>query len=128
MFAEKLAKAYQYGKAMPATKSHTGFRRFLKSLGSEPKIWKELRFSRLEDFEKHLDEMNHLAIEIESLAPANAGRGRNPEYPWPPPPDPPAQCPAEFDFPLWTTLTTTERGQKFLVFLRAIARIFPQRF
>jgi hypothetical protein len=109
-------------------KAHTGFRKFIRNLSAEPKIWKELKFSRPEDFAKYLREINQLALDIERLAPAECQNGPNPEYPWPPPPQAPVQSPVHYDFPLWRVLAETSRGKRFLDFLRTIIRVFPERF
>lgn len=87
---------------------------------------KALNFPRAEDFESNLREVNHLACQIERLAPSEAGGRPNPEYPWPPPPALPVEAPVRFDFPLWRELQTNRRGIKFLGFLERLIEIFPK--
>src|ERR1700736_6018991 len=79
MLTEKLAKAYYYGKKLAVPKSHTGFRRFVRALATEPKVWNELEFPRRQDFENYLSEVSRLAIDIERLAPSECQNGANPE-------------------------------------------------
>lgn len=38
MLTEKLGKAYFYGKVTPPAKAHTGFRKLVRNLSTNPKV------------------------------------------------------------------------------------------
>lgn len=117
MATEKLSKAYLWrsGKAPP--KSHTGFVRFLKALVDRSpadlsRIAKSLGFSRPQDLEKWVSNIQPLAYGLQNIAPAEAGNGPNPEYPWPH--EAPVNYPAGHAFALWNQLLNTGQGRKLI--------------
>jgi hypothetical protein len=85
---EELAKAYLWRSGSPPPKSHAGFAKFLRLLGSTGKrhrqrVAKVFSFRRFADFQNWINAVIPIANELENLAPSLANDGPNPEYPWP---------------------------------------------
>ena len=125
MATEKLGKAYFWRSGKVPPKSHVGFVRFLKALLDRRQAELELisnafGFKRVEDFESWVKSIQPLAYSLQKMAPAEAGNNQNPEYPWPH--EAPIYCPAAYEFPLWTSLSKSGQGRKFLLLIeKAVA-------
>lgn len=115
---ELLGKAYAW-RTGPTKLTHRAFVAFLRSLSQNSKARNQLGYEGKNGAWKHmLRKSEPLAEQIEDLAPALAGDNPNPEYPWPP--DNPTQTPVEFEFPIWTELTTTPHGHQFIKLITAL--------
>ena len=128
MSTEKLAKAYFWRTGTPPPRSHAGFGRLMRSLGSrlQPRrqaIAEALRFASFGQLQGWTQLSLPLIYALEGLAPALAQDGPNPEYPWPQ--AAPTETPALYLFPVWIELTETGRGRQLLQVIHSAIDQFP---
>ncbi|HUY32736.1 MAG TPA: hypothetical protein VMV69_08130 [Pirellulales bacterium] len=121
MATEKLSKAYVWRSGKVPPKNHTGFVRFLKALldrkvSELERIARTLGFSRPQDLDRWVANIQTLAYALQNTAPAEAQNGPNAEYPWPH--EAPAHCPASHVFDLWNHLENTGQGRKLMAFIQ----------
>ena len=129
MATEKLSKAYLWRSGKVPPKAHTGFVQFLRALVTrrEPdfeRIAGVFGFGRGEDLDNWVTTALPLAYRVMNLAPALANNGPNPEYPWPH--ESPVSGPVGFAFPLWTELVESNKGGRFVEFVRVAVREFEK--
>jgi len=127
MATEKLRKAYFWRTGAAPPKSHTGFHKFMRNLGSvsdtrrQEKILKTLSFPRLEDFQKWLKGTLSIVYSLQNCTPDLPQNGQNPEYPWPH--ELPTHNPLNHKFEIWQILSQTGKGRQLLQIIEvAIAR------
>jgi len=128
MATEKLAKAYLWRSGSPPPKSHAGFAKFLRLLGSTGKrhrqrVAKAFSFRRFADFQNWINAVIPIANELENLAPSLANDGPNPEYPWPH--SRPHSAPVYHDFAVWATLASG-RGRDLMRVIHIAVERFPE--
>jgi hypothetical protein len=115
MATELLGKAHAW-KHGPHPNTHRAFVGFLRSLSTNRKAQRQLRFEgRNQNWEHLIRKSVPLAECIEDLAPALALDAPNPEYPWPR--EAPRVAPAEHAFGIWQELQETAAGRQFLTIL-----------
>jgi hypothetical protein len=124
MASKKLAKAYFWRRKKPPRKTHAFFESLMRTLKSRTDLVELFGFRTTAQFQAAIKAMTPLALELEELAPDQAGDGPNPEYPWPP--DEPAFTPVECDFPTWKKLTEEATGKHLLQFLETAIETFPR--
>jgi hypothetical protein len=127
MVTEKLAKAYFWRSGSPPPRSHAGFVQFLRFLAhirpaDQERIAHLFTFRRYTDFQNWIRKSLPMAYELEHLAPALAN-GPNPEYPWPH--TKPEHAPANYRFPIWTTLASGQGRDFMRIVMLAVSR-FPE--
>lgn len=128
MVTEKLAKAYFWRSGSPPPRKHAGFVQFLRFLGQirqndRGRIANLFTFTRFSDFQNWIRAVQSIAYDLERLAPALANNGPNPEYPWPH--DRPEFAPANHNFAIWTSLTSS-RGRHLMRVIHIAVDEFPQ--
>lgn len=118
MATELLGKAHAW-KNGPPKQTHRAFVEFLRSLSSNKKAQRRLRFEgQNQNWFESIRKFVPLAKEIEDLAPSLAQDGPNPEYPWPP--LAPVEAPVEHAFEVWRRLQDTTAGIRFLSFIERL--------
>jgi hypothetical protein len=118
MATELLGKANAW-KSGPIRKSHKAFVSFLRSLSSNTKAQRQLRYEgRNENWTNTIRKITPIAESLQRMAPALADNGPNPEYPWPP--DAPTDTPVEFAFPIWRELTETSHGRRLILLIQSL--------
>lgn len=129
MATEKLGKAYFWRSEVAPPKSHTGFHKFMRNLGSiadsrrQEKILKTLSFPRLEDFQKWLKGVLPIVYDLQNCTPDLSRNGPNPEYPWPH--EKPTENPLNHTFEIWRILSQTGRGRQLLQVIEDAISRFP---
>jgi len=128
MVTEKLAKAYFWRSGHMPPRSHAGFVQFLRFLGhvranDQERIANLFSFSRFADFQNWIRTVLPIAYDLERLAPALANEGPNPEYPWPH--AQPVFAPVNYNFPVWTMLTSGQ-GRDLMRVIRIAIDRFPE--
>src|SRR4051794_33681420 len=112
MATELLGKANAW-KNGPVGKSHKALVSFLRSLSSNTKAQRRLRFEgQNQNWTNTIRKLTPIAESLQKMAPALANDGPNPEYPWPP--DAPTHAPVEYAFPIWSELTETSYGRMLI--------------
>ena len=112
MATELFGKAFAW-KSPPQPKTHRALVRFLRELKYDRRAQEVLGYAKKNaSWRQLIRKALSVAIEIEQLAPANAGNGPNPEYPWPP--LAPRHAPVDHRFHLWQELHDTVVGQQLL--------------
>ncbi len=128
MATEKLAKAYFWRSGTAPRRSHVGFVPFLRALANPfrqkdgDRIAKLFLFNRSTDFQNWFSAVAPIAYDLERVTPDLANDGPNPEYPWPH--AEPQHAPVEYEFPVWTSLTSS-RGRDLMRFIRIAVDRFP---
>ena len=116
MATELLGKARAWKHGPPAN-THRAFVGFLRSLSTNRKAQKQLRFEgRNENWEHMIRKCVPLAERVEYLAPALALDSPNPDDPWPR--EAPQVAPAEYVFEIWQELQETAAGRQFVTIVR----------
>lgn len=128
MATEKLAKAYFWRTGNPPPKSHVGFVRFMRSLGSVAQRDRELvaklfSFKQFEDFQQWIRSALPIVYDLERLTPDLANDGPNPEYPWPH--LLPTTAPVNHAFPVWDKLVAAQ-GRRLLRVIEDAIKGFPR--
>jgi hypothetical protein len=128
MVTEKLAKAYLWQSGGMPPRTHSGFVRFIRALGSVPKnrrkqLAEVLEFKSFGTLQAWISASLSVAYELERLAPALAQDGPNPEYPWPS--QAPAENPTRYRFTVWDQLTKTSQGRQFMRVIQLAVERFP---
>jgi hypothetical protein len=129
MSTEKLNKAYRWRSGDAPPRSHAGLVYLLRFLGQartpdQDRIAGVFAFKRYVDFQNWIRVVMPIAYELERLAPALAAGGPNPEYPWPP--DRPTTAPADYAFPVWTSLSSTGAGRDLMRMIHTSMIRFPE--
>jgi hypothetical protein len=128
MVTEKFAKAYFWRSGAPPPRHHTGFVKFMRSLGGvqeaqQARLAMVLGFKTFDALQPWIRAVLPLVYDLERIAPALAQNGPNPEYPWPH--DAPVECPARHEFVLWGQLTKTGLGHQLLRIVQSAVDKFP---
>lgn len=129
MATEKLAKAYLWKTGNAPPKSHVGFVKFLRMIGSARSSERE-RIAQIFCFGNYnamqswiRTSISPIAYELERITPDLANDGPNPEYPWPH--AQPERTPVTFEFSIWKTLRDHSKGRELLNFINAAIKHFP---
>ncbi|MBX9679008.1 MAG: hypothetical protein K2X38_09615 [Gemmataceae bacterium] len=118
MATELFAKAFLWERG-PIRKTHEVIDAFFKRLATQRRAQSKLGFDGLnENWQQTLKKAKEIASEIQALSPAIAKNGPNAEYPWPP--AKPIAAPVEYEFPVWTKLTATSFGRKYIHLLKQL--------
>ncbi len=128
MVTEKIAKAYFWRSGAPPSKSHAGFVKFLRFLGSvgqrhQQRVASVFSFKEFADFQNWVRAILPIAYDLERLAPDLAGDGPNPEYPWPH--ALPHTAPVQHNFAIWASLMTG-RGRNLLRVIHIAVERLPE--
>ncbi len=115
MATEMLGKAFAW-RDPPQPRTHRALVIFLRALSRDRNARRAFGYAKkAESWRQLIRKALAVAIDIEQLAPANAGDGPNPEYPWPP--AAPQHAPIDHEFQLWTDLNETVIGRQLLKLL-----------